>query len=158
MINVGPKSSFIYPTEAQFEVLSLGIVPGGPPCQIYQQNIASLQAFETTQFSSLGIPAGSHGGTSTGGLGPELQPGAPAGVRPDWGVIGLSHSLACFPMWATAAGRPRGTIWKQHDPLQCRTGIHYSGYREQAWRTRNTKLEQRCLLDLKRLPFGLLYQ
>lgn len=73
-----------------------------------------------------------------------------------WGVIGLSHRLACFPMWATAVGRPRGTIWKQHDTLQCRAGIHCSGYRERGQGTRNTKLKQRCLLALKRLPFGLL--
>lgn len=95
-------------------------------------------------------------GMSPGGLGPEQRRGAPAGVHPDWGVIGLSHRLACFPMWATAAGRPRGTIWKQHDTLQCRTGIHCPGYRERAQGTRSTKLEQRCLLALKRLPFGLL--
>lgn len=95
-------------------------------------------------------------GKSTGGLGPELQRGAPAGVHPDWGVIGLSRRLACFPMWATAAGRPRDTIWKQHDTLQCRTGIHYSGYREQAQGTRNTKLKQRCLLALKKSPFGFI--
>lgn len=95
-------------------------------------------------------------GMSPGGLGPELPPGAPAGVHPDWGVIGLSCCLACFPMWATAVGRPRGTIWKQHDTLQCRTGIHFSGYRDRGQGTRNTKLEQRCLLALKRFPFGLL--
>ncbi len=95
-------------------------------------------------------------GTSPGGPGPELLRAAPAGVHPDWGVIGLSHRLVCFPMWATAVGRPRGTIWKQHDTLQCRTGIHGSGYRDQGPATSNTKLKQRCLSALKRLPFGLL--
>lgn len=95
-------------------------------------------------------------GMSPGGPGPEPLRAAPAGVHPGWGVIGLSHRLACFPMWATAVGRPKGTIWKQHDTLQCRTGIHCSGYRDQGPGTRNTKLKQRCLSALKRLPFGLL--
>ncbi|KAK5856341.1 hypothetical protein PBY51_007945 [Eleginops maclovinus] len=58
------------------------------------------------------------------------------------GVISLSHRLACFPMWATAAGRPRGTIWKQHDTLQCRTGIHCSGFGEQGQGTQDTKLSR----------------
>lgn len=69
-------------------------------------------------------------GTSPGGPGREVLHGAPAGVHPGWGVIGLSHRLHRFPMWATAVGRLRGTIWKQHDTLQCRTGIHCSGYRD----------------------------
>jgi len=42
------------------------------------------------------------------------RPGAAASVyrqesTQTWGVIGLSHRLARFPMWATAVGRPRGT-------------------------------------------------
>lgn len=95
-------------------------------------------------------------GMSPGGPGREVLHGAPAGVHPDWGVIGLSHRLHRFPMWATAVGRLRGTIWKQHDTLQCRTGIHCSSYRDWGRGTRSTKLDQRCLLALKRLPFGLL--
>lgn len=72
-----------------------------------------------------------------------------------WEVIGLSHRPACFPMWATAAGRPRGTIWKQHDTLHGRTGIQFCCYREQGLSSRSTKLKKKCLLALKRLLFGL---
>lgn len=52
---------FFYPTEAQFEVSSFSFVPGGRHVKFPSKNIVSLRAFETTLFSSLGIPAGSHG-------------------------------------------------------------------------------------------------
>lgn len=150
------SSNFFHPTEAQFEVSSLGIVPRGPPCQISKQKYSLSAGFSNHTILISGNSSRLSQGASPGGPGPELLRGAPAGVHPDWGVIGLSHRLACFPMWATAAWRPRGTIWKQHDTLQCRGGIQHPGYREQARGSRKTKLQQRCLLALKRLPFGLL--
>lgn len=130
--------------------------PEGPPCQISKQKYSLSAGFSNYTILISGNSSRLSQGASPGGPGPELLRGAPAGVHPDWGVIGLSHRLACFPMWATAAWRPRGTIWKQHDTLQCRGGLQCPGYREQARGSRKTKLQQRCLLALKRLPFGLL--
>lgn len=92
-------------------------------CQISNQSLSGF----SDHFSSLGIPAASPGEKSAGGLEPEpaQRHSAPAGVRPDWGVIGLSRCPARFPMWATAVWRPGGTIWKQRDVLQRRRSIQW---------------------------------
>lgn len=147
--------TFFPPTEAQFEVSSLSIVPGGAAMSKFQAKYSLSAGFWDHTIPSSGNSSRLSQGRSTWGLSPELQRGVPAGVHPNWVVIGLSHRLVCFPMWAIAAGRPRGTIWKQRDTLQCRTSIHYTGYREPAQGGRDTKLELRCLLALKNLPFGL---
>lgn len=82
--------------------------------------------FFSDHSSSLGFHAASLREKSAGGLEPEpeLQLGPPAGVHPDWGVIGLSCRLVRVPMWATAVWRPGGTIWKQRDVLQRRRSFH----------------------------------
>lgn len=104
-----------------------------PPISNFQVEQSLL--FFSDHFSSLGFHAASPGEKSAGGLepGPELMLGTPAGVHPDWGVIGLSCRLVRVPMWATAVWRPGGTIWKQRDVLQRRRSIHWGagpGYQQ----------------------------
>lgn len=101
--------------------------PRRPPCQVSKQNMVSLQAFEAHNSHLWEIQLALMGIEPRRARSPELLHAAAAGVHSDWGVIGLSHRLVCFPMWATAAGRPRGTIWKQHDTLQCWAGIQGRG-------------------------------
>lgn len=114
-------SSFCSPFQINW--YSLGGGGGTTPCQISNQSLSGF----SDHFSSLGIPAASPGEKSAGGLEPEpaQRHSAPAGVRPDWGVIGLSRRLVRFPMWATAVWRPGGTIWKQRDVLQRRRSIQW---------------------------------
>lgn len=112
-----------------------------------RQNIEPpLQPFRTAQFSSPGTPAGSHGEVTQEG---SARGAAPAGVRQDWGVIGLSQRLASFPMRATAVGRPRGTIWNSVMPSSPRQAFSAraieSGRREAG--------TQSCSSDVSQLLF-----
>lgn len=131
-----------YSAKAQFEVSSLTIVPGGqhvkfpskiqPLCRLLRQHNSHLWEFQLALMGK--EPRRARAGSRCVERRQESTQ-----TR---GVIGLSHRLACFPMWATAVGRPRGTIWKQHDTLQCRTGIHGSGCGEQGQGPQDTKLSR----------------
>lgn len=110
------------------------------------QNIEPpLQPFRTTQFSSLGTPAGSHGEVaqegSARGAAARCTDRSPPRLGGNWFIPApgqLSHAGHC-------CGEAQGYNMEQRDALQSQAGIQCRGYRERAQGSGDTKLQRRCL-------------